>query len=495
MPLPKLTYEDFKARISIQEVLQDAGYRLNRKDGLRYPSYVRVGTDGRRVGGDKFIVSGHGTCCFQPPERKNYNIISFIKSHPYFFADYRPGMSLDRLVNVVCHRLLNQPLEEREKKIVQPQREHRPFDLSRYDIQDYNPVEERIMARFRRFLSPRGISDDTALSFLGKVQLVSKKREDGKRYTNIAFPLTVPGDDRTVGFELRGYPDALGKSSYKGLAEGSDATRGLWIANVAHKPLEQVAEVYWFESAYDAMSFFQMKENDGYMHCSALVSTSGSPSRNQFKSMIDATPNAVHHLCFDRDRAGKVFAVNFALIKSDREFSTSVTQDGNLMVIDKTGGKYERHDFSLEDFDFEHIAKELGIDEAVPYPKAMDGYLESLYDSNDMFSGNPCFLTGKVADAYMRYESLEEELHDAMYSGMVCGEELEEMKVQLSQARETYETEMRRIFPIWPPPARKIEYEPCDAGYKDWNDQLRDIPVRNGMEETETAGQNRGMRR
>ena len=50
MPLPKLTYEDFKARLSIQEVLQDAGYRLNRKDGLRYPSYVRVGADGRRVG-------------------------------------------------------------------------------------------------------------------------------------------------------------------------------------------------------------------------------------------------------------------------------------------------------------------------------------------------------------------------------------------------------------------------------------------------------------
>ena len=33
--MSELTYEDFKQRINIQEVLQDAGYRLNRKDGIR----------------------------------------------------------------------------------------------------------------------------------------------------------------------------------------------------------------------------------------------------------------------------------------------------------------------------------------------------------------------------------------------------------------------------------------------------------------------------
>ena len=72
MALPRLTYEDYKSRISIQELLQDAGYVLNRKDGLRYPSYVRLGSDGRRVSGDKYIISGKGNCCFRPPERKNY---------------------------------------------------------------------------------------------------------------------------------------------------------------------------------------------------------------------------------------------------------------------------------------------------------------------------------------------------------------------------------------------------------------------------------------
>ena len=45
----ELTYDDFLRRLTIQDVLIDAGYRLNRRDGLRYPSYVRTDSDGRRV--------------------------------------------------------------------------------------------------------------------------------------------------------------------------------------------------------------------------------------------------------------------------------------------------------------------------------------------------------------------------------------------------------------------------------------------------------------
>ena len=82
----QLSYEDFKDKLSIQDVLIDAGYTLNKRDGLRYPSYVRLDSTGRRIRGDKFVVTGNGKCCFQPPVMKNYNIISFIKEHPNFPA-------------------------------------------------------------------------------------------------------------------------------------------------------------------------------------------------------------------------------------------------------------------------------------------------------------------------------------------------------------------------------------------------------------------------
>lgn len=45
----ELTYNDFLQRLNIQELLVDAGYQLNKRDGLRYPSYVKVDSHGQRV--------------------------------------------------------------------------------------------------------------------------------------------------------------------------------------------------------------------------------------------------------------------------------------------------------------------------------------------------------------------------------------------------------------------------------------------------------------
>lgn len=42
----ELTYNDFLQRLNIQELLVDAGYKLNKRDGLRYPSYVRLTVKG-----------------------------------------------------------------------------------------------------------------------------------------------------------------------------------------------------------------------------------------------------------------------------------------------------------------------------------------------------------------------------------------------------------------------------------------------------------------
>ena len=312
MALPKLTYEDFKARISIQEVLQDAGYHLNRRDGLRYPSYVRLGCDGRRVSGDKFIVSTNGRCCFQPPERKNYNIISFIKAHPHFFSDYRPGMSPDRLVNVVCHRLLNQPLEERQTRILDPVKERKPFTMMDYEFSSQR-------WHIARFLIARGIGKSTQEAFEPYMKVSYKKRDDGKQFGNLSFPLTIPGNKAVVGMELRGFPNKEGKTTFKGMAAGSNSAEGLWIAYPGHEelpPMDKVTGVAWFESAYDAMAFYQLneqafKEHTDIAENALFVSTGGTPTDGQMRHMLKATPNAHHFLCFDNDKAGREFCAHF----------------------------------------------------------------------------------------------------------------------------------------------------------------------------------------
>lgn len=129
-----LTYDDYMQRLTVQDILKDAGYVRNRKDGLRYPSFVRLDEHGQRIRGDKFIVTHNGRGCFHPPVQKTYNILSLIKEHPHLFPEYIVGMNLDLLVNKVCSRLLNTTYEEKEREIREPEPVLKPFSLDDYRL-------------------------------------------------------------------------------------------------------------------------------------------------------------------------------------------------------------------------------------------------------------------------------------------------------------------------------------------------------------------------
>jgi hypothetical protein len=365
-----LSYEDFMSRVNIQDLLVDAGYQLNRRDGLRYPSYVRYGSDGKRVHGDKFIVTANGLCCFQPPERKNYNVVSFIKEHPHLFADYSPGMSKDKLVNLVCNRILNNPVEER---LQNNQAEHtaKPFDIKEYDCKRFDPKDWESQKPFYPYFKNRGIDLHTQRAFAGHFMIVGKSHADGKSYSNLSFPLSLAAKpEQIVGLEERSRPNAEGKTAYKGMAAGSNAAEGLWIGRLENhrsdqgfaKPLSQVKDVYWFESALDAMAFYQLNHEQPGMGDAVYVSTGGSPSNRQFSSMIDATPDATHHLCFDRDRAGEMFALNFALQKEGRVFSSYLSMDKSKLIVNSMSKDFKRYELPLEPFDFHELCDKLHID-------------------------------------------------------------------------------------------------------------------------------------
>ena len=354
-----LTYNDFLQRLSIQDVLRDAGYHLNKRDGLRYPSYVRTDSDGRRVHGDKFLVTPNGQCCFQPPNQKLYNVISFIKEHPNMFADYRAGMSTDRLVNLVCNRLLNNPIQERNPQIIAPRTASKPFSLKDYDVHHFDLNDRNSHKSFYFYFKARGIDLYTQYAFNKHFCLATKHRDDGVRYTNLAFPLTKPGDCKIVGLEERGRPRMDGSSAYKGKAEGSNGSEGLWIANLKNEPLDKVGGVTWFESAYDAMAFHQIhreaiRQHPELSRKGIYVSTGGSPTRGQIKGMLEATPQANHYLCFDNDKAGRGFVELFRHIADELHIEPERVKvmpmpvwakDWNDVLLDKAS---EEHIKSIE---------------------------------------------------------------------------------------------------------------------------------------------------
>lgn len=313
MKQDEYTYQDYLNHVDIQELLVDAGYRHYRRDGLRYPSYIKLDSDGRKIPGDKFIVTANGQCCFQPPTIKCYNAISFIKEHPSFFQDYSEGMSLDHLVHKVCQRIMNVPPEEKKSVIIRSQNDSKSFDVDQYQLCHFNKDDRESKKKFFPFFKARGIDLNTQSAFKDFFMLASRTSDSGSTFTNLSFPMLKPEarDGKIEGFEERGYPRKDG-GAYKGMAKGSNASEALWMASPRNTPLSEAREVLWFESAYDAMAYYQLMRKDmPGLNEAVFLSTGGNPSVMQLRGVIREARNANHHLCFDNDVAGKQFTQNF----------------------------------------------------------------------------------------------------------------------------------------------------------------------------------------
>lgn len=501
-----LKYDDFLDRIDIQDLLVDAGYRLNKRDGMRYPSYVLLDSAGRRVKGDKFLVTPNGKCCFQPPSTLKYNVIGFIKDHPHLFAEYSPSMSKDRLVNLVCNRLLNNPIEERASVRLNRERVECKFNIDDYERLNFDRNVFASQKAFYFYFKDRGINLDTQRAFADNFFIAIKDASNGKTYTNLSFPLRKPNNlNEFVGLEERGKFNAETKKSFKGMAAGSNACEGLWIACPAGRELSRAKDVYWFESGYDAMSFYQIKKsairsemeanstNEKVIkNCdrqlrdlnrSVFVSTGGNPSIQQFKGMMQQTADAHHHLCFDRDMAGRMFAVNFLLAKNNSDYKINLKdKDCPVIVTPEANYFFPFNDY----FDLNEIAKNLNLETSM-HSHSMSKYMMSLRNDS-IHSGDEDLLPAQLGDLFGTYQFAAEEYESARYSGLVCSEDLAEYGKELRTAYEEYDQALKTaVAEYLKATASKVIYEPCEADYKDWNDQLQDKKAYSQTDEIETA--------
>ncbi len=428
----ELTYNDFLSRLNIQDLLIDAGYHLNRRDGLRYPSYVRLDSDGRRIRNDKFIVTQQGKCCFKPQQQKSYNIISFIKEHPHFFAEYHAGISPDRLVNLVCNRLLNHPIAERETRIVRPKQDIKPFNIEDYDIHKFNPQDRATQKKFYPFFKHRGIDLYTQYAFHRNFCLATKHRADGTQYTNLSFPMTLPqGDGTVVGFEERGRQRMDGSGSYKGKAEGSNSSQGLWIASPARTPLSEAKHIYWFESAYDAMAYYQLHQAQNKdLRKAVFVSTGGNPTVDQMRGVLSAALPARQHICFDTDLAGMDFTKNL--------------MDEKCRVV-------------------------RSIIEETPERKL---YLDTVPNGKDLDSGDIERLPKELQLSYGKYESAWEEAMSMRSSGLCHPDDIQDQVDITNRHYKEFREGLREFLGLDKAKDVSCVREQPTYPHKDWNEQL-----------------------
>lgn len=352
--------------------------------------------------------------------QKNYNVISLIKEHPHLFPEYEVGMNLDKLVNKVCHRLLNTPYEEKEAAVKEPTPELKPFDVKDYKIHVLESGDRESAKPFYPFFRHRGLDLNTQYAFSDYFLLADRDMpgRKGSMIRNLSFPLTVPGGDGTVvGFEERGRPGRDGKT-YKGKAAGSNGSLGLWMASPSGTSLKDAGRVLLFESAFDAMAYWQLhRSSDKELRKAVFVSTGGNPTRGQMQGLIRTAPGAAFHLCFDNDEAGRQFTANFMTVAKELKPYSDVAR-----AYKDTPGK-------------------IGVDHE---------------KESALFR-----LPAHVKEQYFKVEGLQEDLRE----GYLCQEDKDELKAQIAQGWRVF-NEMVDACIV------HVERELPGEGYKDFNDEL-----------------------
>lgn len=209
---------------------------------------------------------------------------------------------------------------------------------------------------------------------------------------------------------------------------------------------------------------------------------------HQFKGMLTQTQAANHHLCFDRDEAGRTFALNFLVVKNNAD--VKVMAQGDSTIIEANGEKHLIN-FADRDFKLEDVANKLHLNMGMVSDK-LSAYMMSLRNDS-IFSGDEWLLPKDLLDLYGKYESDAEEYYSSKQSGLICQDDLSDIRKTLEESHKIYSDAMRVAVAEFRASQDKIiYYEPCDKSYKDWNDQLLDKKAYSQIDEIETAFDDNG---
>lgn len=323
----KINFKELKSRVGIDDVAYSLGYRLDRKAGVG--KYIELVLGEGRDRRDTIIVSNRRDKASQVFFRRDGSkgdVVTLIKENLNSFMV--TGKDDWQKVAKVMARFANVPEPEfrEDREYVRSARVSNVFDESRYEVRPVNPY------RIPRIFSQRGISDDTVRTLSPFLSLIRDTRNENFDGYNIGFPYTESSESGVRGYEIRGM------GGYKSKAAGTNSSSAAWVADLSGENPDSVRCIFFCESAFDAMAFYQM--NRARLDSDiALVSLGGTFSDGQILKAMERFPNARAFDCFDNDVAGRIYGLRLMALVENFPIKISKTETG--LKVEAKGKSFE----------------------------------------------------------------------------------------------------------------------------------------------------------
>ncbi|QMU26555.1 DUF3991 domain-containing protein [Adhaeribacter radiodurans] len=302
-----MTFQDYRERIAITAVAESLGYKVNLQKG-------RAVLEFKHSDGDTVLIDPVKKLYFNRDGTNDRgDLIEFVKNRlNRFNISYQNEISA---INKVLQGYANEPhLLKIEYGVPEPKK----FDSSRYQIA--NPS----VFKLHYLIQERGLDLETIKRFSPFIHLVKDtEKTKGRPYENIGFPLTKPGSNEVVGYDLRNY-------GFKGVAPGSDRKNGMWVADFVGAP-QRTRNVFFGENPIDLMSFCQLNKHRLDVDNAAFVSFGGGIAKSQLQGAIQHWAGVKIHTAFDNDYQGKMYDIAVAMQVNGKDVPLPQKKEDSLL--------------------------------------------------------------------------------------------------------------------------------------------------------------------
>jgi hypothetical protein len=324
------TFREYRERVSILQVAEHLGY----KPVLgKFTKARPVLSD---ASGDTILIKNPTITSLQlywnlGNSLEHGSVIDFVKNNLSRFSE-QGRSEIDSINKILASfsgiaydnsQYMNKPVSER-------------ID---FRLDDYT-IESPDVRRLKYLSDERKLNSQTIKDFLPFIRIVHNNG-----FKNVAFPFTVPDENNIVrGYELRNF------GNFKSFSSGGDKINASWIADFSPVNV-QVAKIFFFESAIDAMSFYELKPVAFEKERSVFVSSGGYPTIGQMQHALNAYPNALQlYGCHDNDLSGNLFDIQLACLRENQTLLKTKNAESVMFTINNKTFQLENDKVNLKNF-------------------------------------------------------------------------------------------------------------------------------------------------